>query len=90
MRPLSFVSKLVQERNSTPNRSREDHSLMNQHIASMAGSPSSDLCVAVICFAIPFSLHFGGAMRFLIEDRNSGLYLHCIALITCVDTTRML
>ena len=75
MSPLSLVSRLVQERNSTPNRSRDDHTFTNQHMALVTESPSRDLCAAVICFAMPFSLHLGGAMRVLIEERNSGLYL---------------
>jgi hypothetical protein len=28
---------------------------------------------------MPFSLHLGGAMRVLIEERNSGLYL-CVGM----------
>ena len=33
-RPFSFVSTLVQEKNSVPNKCIDDHSLINQHFAS--------------------------------------------------------
>lgn len=73
--PFSLVSMLVQERNSMPNSSREDQSLMNQHLASATVTPSRLECCAMICLEMAFTLHLGGAMRPLMLVRNSGPYL---------------
>ena len=73
--PFSFVSTFVQERNSIPNSSKEDQSLINQHLASATVTPSSDECCDVICFAMALILHFGGAMRLWMVLMKSGLYL---------------
>jgi len=75
MRPLSLVSMFVQERNSIPNNSRDDHNLTNQHLASCADTPSRDECSARIFLAIVFILHFGGAIIFFRGIRISGEYL---------------
>ena len=50
MRPLSLVSELVHDKNSIPNSSRDDHSLMNQHLASVTARVDGG--GAVTCSAI--------------------------------------
>ncbi len=73
--PLSLVSMFVQERNSIPKSSKEDHNLMNQHLASATVTSSREECSAIICLATALILHFGGAMTPLIVLIKSGLYL---------------
>lgn len=75
IKPFSLVSMFVQEKNSIPNSSREDQSLMNQHLASATVTPSREECCAVICLAMAFTLHLGGAMSPLMVLMKSGLYL---------------
>ena len=76
------------ERNSIPNSSREDQSLTNQHLASATDTPSSAECWDVICLAMPFTLHFGGAIRALMALMKSELYLHRF-IMTVVQQTRL-
>lgn len=72
---FSLVSMFIQDRNSIPKSSNVDQSLTNQHLASATETPSRDKCWAMICLETALTLHFGGAMRFLIVLMKSGLYL---------------
>ena len=97
MRPLSLVSELVHDKNSIPNSSRDDHSLMNQHLASVTARvdgggggllrvvPSAWVCVWIPIYVpdIPFSAVCSAIIFFAMV-----LILHFGGAIRCFIWTK--
>ena len=79
MSPFSLLSVLVQERNSMPKSSRDDHSFTNQHFASV--TVYSIVCIINTCICT------NSCAGFVLVHVNAYMYV-CIFTSLCYMYTR--